>query len=162
PERLPLKRREWELLHQHKAEWTPPFSRAIDRFEFRRGLVSHVTMSVAKFAANARAMFAKAPTIHQVALEHLSRKGQRLRECEPLANVTHLDLQEHFPYDWIDGLLDCPYLTRLRHLTLPILPAHTLTAQQERRLCTWAPLGSLRSLNLVGNPLDSEELRPLA
>jgi uncharacterized protein (TIGR02996 family) len=162
PDRLPLQRREWELLQQNRVQWTPPFSRAIDRVAFRRGLLSHATLSVTRFAAHGRAMFRKAPTIHQLTLEKLSGQGHRLPDSEHLARVTDLDLAEVFPWDWIDGLLDCPHLSRLTRLTLPLLPVHIVTAERAKRLCHWAPLGRLRSLTVFGDPLDSEDLQPLA
>src|SRR5205814_482641 len=117
---------------------------------------------VAKFAERGRAVFRKAPTIHQVTLANLSQQGHRLRECEHLARVTHLEFADSFAYEWIDGLLDCPHLTRLTRLTMTILPTGTVTAEHARRLLDWEPLGRLRSLNLVGDPLQEESLRPLA
>src|SRR5262249_57631182 len=125
PERLPLQRREWELLQKNKEQWTPPFARAVNRFDFRRGFVSHVTMSAAKFGGNARAMFRKAPTIHQVTLENLTGQGHRLRDGESLTRVTHLDLADHFPMDWMEGLLDCPHLPHFTHLSLPLPQPHS-------------------------------------
>jgi uncharacterized protein (TIGR02996 family) len=162
PDRFPLLRREHELLRKNRARWTPPFSRAIDRFDFRRGLVGHATLSVVKFAAHGRAMLRKAPTLSEVTLTNLSGQGLRLRDSAHLALVTRLYLNEPFPYTWIDGLLDCPHLTRLSHLTLPLLPANVVTPEVGQRLQSWAPLHGLRSLDLVGAPLESDELQELA
>ncbi|MBL8794223.1 MAG: TIGR02996 domain-containing protein [Planctomycetia bacterium] len=131
---------EQALLRTHEREWAAPLARLVNGWEFRRGFIDAVTMTVAAF------------------LDH----GEQLFKLTPVTHVRFLDSRYLLPV-----LADCPALSRLRrvqffshYLDDAALPA--LAASPHLRQLVWLHLGKNNLTNRgVGILANSPNLAAL-
>lgn len=128
-----LVRRERYLLEQHGREWGSPFQRlGCTCWEYRRGFVEGVGMSVPALLAGARTLFQTAP----------------IRELKLYGAAGHLA-----------ALARCPYLLRLRALDLE---GNDLTDTDLKLLAGSPNLNGLTTLLLWNNRIADAGLAALA
>lgn len=126
-------RREHHLLEQHGREWGSLFQRlGCTCWEYRRGFVEGVGMSVPALLTGARALFQAAP----------------IRELKLYAGAGHLA-----------ALARCPYLLRLRTLDLE---GNDLTDADVQTLAASPNLNQLTTLLLWNNRVGDAGLAALA
>jgi uncharacterized protein (TIGR02996 family) len=172
--RIPeMKAREAALLAAHGKEWASTVAGLVDRYEFRRGFVEHVTIDTNRFLKNADGLFAAAPVqrvrftggvsknladsphlARLVALEfprtNLGDTGLRTLLASPhLTNLTTLDLSYCYLSNvGVQALAASPYLARLTHLNLAY---NQLGMQAVQALYQSKYWGKVRTLVLTGN-----------
>lgn len=120
PERLPLLRRERELLERHEAEWTKPIAAISRACVFRRGFVDAVAVGGAKLLSHGRKLFDKAPVRHVKAtrLGASGVTGEDIAACDFLPRIRGLELQGMLEADELNAILTAPGLEKLTSLSL--------------------------------------------
>jgi uncharacterized protein (TIGR02996 family) len=132
-ERLPsLRRREEELLGQHRREWLGPLHSLAYRWDFKRGFPEEAALPAQDFLESVAQLF----------------------HSTPLRLVRLLKSQ-----NWVDELAACPYLRRLRALHLS---NNNLGFKGLQALLSSPYLGEIRSLRLGDNWLTEDSGLTLA
>jgi uncharacterized protein (TIGR02996 family) len=99
PRVVELRRREAELLAEHRGEWlggatdTPSGSPALVPV-FRRGFLERACLSLDTFLTRGEALFAEHPTLREVAVFDVAGRVEKLAGHRALANVETLEIAE--------------------------------------------------------------------
>ncbi len=187
PHRGDLTERQNELLLRHIDEWTRPLRGLADGFEFRRGIVDSVTVSVGLLAARGVELFRKA-AVRRVRIEDAGADVHRLIQLPILGEVRELGLcGAGLENGGLNVLLRSPHLGKVETLdlsfnglsdtavgrlaecrTLPGLTALHLndngriTADGVARLAESPHFGGLRVLDLSANDVGAAGIAALA
>jgi uncharacterized protein (TIGR02996 family) len=162
-ERIPLARRERELLAVHDHRWRSelPSVKGVEWGEFRRGFVAAIcAANCTTFLTQAERIFSLAP-IEKLSFRRVSTETiQTLAGSPWLGRVRILDLaHRRIEDDAVAALVSSPYLTQLHILDLGFNQIGDVGAVALRRATT---LPALRSLNVCRNPISDprkQELR---
>jgi uncharacterized protein (TIGR02996 family) len=147
-----MRKRELELLKQAKGAWVGPIQQMVDRFEFKRGFVSWVRMSLQKFIKHADELFRAAP-LGELELRLGNRRTKDLAKCHQLINITSLRLNKCRMEDkGLEPLTECPYLQNLEELKLT---RSGLTDNGARQLANCQHLAKLQTLDLYSNRIGA-------
>jgi uncharacterized protein (TIGR02996 family) len=170
-ERLPprrqaeLTRREQQILNDWDEEWVRPLHRLVKNWEFHRGFIHYVGLSMEKFLTHAGRLFRRAP------VRHLRLWPHSLPSIEPMdmalladnVHLTHLlslDLSENrLASTHLRALVVSEHLTNLTELDLSF---NRIGDGGLRALAASPLLGRLQRLNLCGNDVGVVGLRALA
>ena len=187
PLRGELTERQNELLLAHHDEWTRPLRGLAAGFEFRRGVIDSVTVTVDLLAARGEELFRKAP-IRRVRVEDAGRQVTRLSNLPVLGEVRELVLcGAELGNGGLNVLLRSPHLGRVELLDLSFnglcdagvwcladsraLPGlavlhlndnQMITAAGVRGLAESPHLGGLRVLDLSANDVGDGGITALA
>ncbi len=144
-----LLRREYELFARHGNAWSAPLVGRAVRWEFRRGFVEHVKLTVQQLLAHGDMLWQSAP-VRELKLEHPEPEEIRaLTTCPWLRRAECLDLSHSRMGDvGLRTLLASPYLERLRRLDVRWC---NLSAEGLRALAQAGQLPALEELDLSCN-----------
>jgi uncharacterized protein (TIGR02996 family) len=158
PRQPALAKREWELLKEHRDQWTPALGREIGYVEFRRGFVEALHLSTAAFLRRGERLFRKIPLLRVVLTAARPERMPELAASPLLARLTGLQLYGPIEEEGAVELFASPHLTSLRELDL--------TSNRLGPDAVAALLGSsltgLTRLGLGHNALDDPEAEALA
>ncbi len=187
PHRGDLAERQNELLLRHADEWTRHLKGLADGFEFRRGIVDSVTVSVGLLAARGEELFRKA-AVRRVRIEDAGAHVARLIQLPILGEVRELGLcGAGLENGGLNVFLRSPHLGRVEALDLSFngisdagvwrlaecrnLPALTalhlndngqITAAGVKRLAESPHFGGLKVLDLSANDVGDGGMAALA
>ena len=149
--------KEAALFRQFEAEWSKQVLRYVDGVQYCRGFIEHVRVSATKLLKNGDRLFRAAP-VCSIRLENADQLAE-IAERPWLAHVKELDLSVNFL-----GTRSLSALIGSSHLKLNTLRLNEcrLGTRGIQVLADSANLGSLRSLHLAGNAVDSEAAQLLA
>lgn len=187
PHRGDLSERQNELLLRHGDEWTRHLKGLADGFEFRRGIVDSVTVSVGQLAARGEELFRKA-AVRRVRIEDAGEHVTRLIHLPILGEVRELGLcGARLENGGLNILLRSPHLGKVESLDLSFngisdpgvrlladcryLPSLTalhlndngqISASGMKRLAESPHLGGLRVLDISANDVGDAGVAALA
>jgi uncharacterized protein (TIGR02996 family) len=148
PHRGDLTERQNELLLRHIDEWTRLLRGLADGFEFRRGIVDSVTVSVGLLAARGEELFRKA-AIRRVRIEDAGDHVSRLIRLPILGEVRELGLcGARMENGGLNVLLRSPHLGKVESLDLSF---NGISDPGVRLLAECRNLPSLTALHLNDN-----------
>jgi uncharacterized protein (TIGR02996 family) len=120
PGRLPLEKREQEILAKHAADWSRPVSAIARDLEYHRGFVDSVAVGARKFLTHGAELFALEPIRH-VKLFRLGSSqvsAADLVKCDLLPRIRGLTLQGNLEANELRILIKAPGLRQLTALSL--------------------------------------------
>jgi uncharacterized protein (TIGR02996 family) len=187
PRRGELTEQQNDLLLRHADEWTRHLKGLADGFEFRRGIVDSVTVSVSRLAARGEELFRKA-AVRRVRIEDAGAEVDRLVHLPILGEVRELGLcGASLDNGRLNVLLRSPHLGKVESLDLSFngicdagvwrlaecggLPGLTalhlndnfsITALGVRRLAESPHFGRLKVLDLSANDVGDAGIAALA
>lgn len=142
-----LRKRELELLCEHEAEWAGPVADLVDRYEFRRGFVSHVKLALSRFLRAADEICQHAP-IDSLHLRKGASNTGKLFEVSHLKKVRSMILyRSRLSEPAVRALRDCGHFESLRHAEFDQCGLRP----ESCRILADTHLPSLESLDLSGN-----------
>jgi uncharacterized protein (TIGR02996 family) len=148
PHRGDLTERQNELLLRHADEWTRHLKGLADGFEFRRGIIDSVTVSVGLLAARGEELFRQA-AVRRVRIEDAGAHVARLIQLPILADVRELGLcGADLGNGGLNLLLRAPHLGKVETLDLSF---NGICDAGVGRLAECRNLPSLTQLNLNDN-----------
>lgn len=142
-----LRKRELELLREHEAEWAGPVADLVDRYEFRRGFVSHIRLALSRFIRAADEIFQHAP-VDSLRLRKGASNTRKLFEISHLKKVRSLNLhRSRLDGPSVRALRDCGHFESLRHAEFD----QCGLTPEGCHILAGTNLPSLESLDLSGN-----------
>lgn len=112
-----LRSRGLELLREHENEWIGEISNLVERFEFRRGFVSHVKLSMQKFLKDCDHLFSEAP-VDSVELRLGGSRAKKFAECHHVGKLRSINLNKCRIDHHAGALFQSPFLSRLQQFRL--------------------------------------------
>lgn len=142
-----LRKRELELLRENEDDWVGPFADLAERYEFRRGFVSHVKLGLSRFLKCVDELFQHAP-IDSLILRLGASRTRQFFEVPQLRKLRSLVLKKsRLDEAAMRAFQDCGHFEDLRHAEFD----QCELSPHGCRVLAETHLPNLKSLDLSGN-----------
>ncbi len=147
--RIELKRRERELLAEHRERWAAPVKEWAGQYTFRRGFLDEIRADAASLVAHGAEVLGREPVMRLWVDEVGKKEASALASAPWMSVVRRLRLRGDLGDAGVSALAGSSHLAALVSLNLGScgLGAKAMTALGKARLM------GLRALSLSGNPI---------